>query len=269
MGSENATELRVPSKGSVISNRRPDPLEFDIFLRDWRIHLRKPGPDWDGLRAVAELRGKKMLHFLLCEKKPYRTKSGRMEQQDNWPEWQPHDLLRRLTLEMKIYRHEAEARLVDRDFREVDDFLRGILQRITKRENQTRFKEFRAVFFDLRKRIERARNRLAGFRKWEFAGLLWPELPRVNRITRAIDRDTRLQVELGKMFADYLRQNGVSLETIARLVLLAYLVGKLAAKDKDDIRTIYTDQIITVRKVRDKLRYKGLHKAARFREEES
>jgi hypothetical protein len=269
MGHTRLADLRNASDKNGVAIRKKDPLEFEEFLARWRFGLKQQSVDWEGPRAVAELRDKKMLNFILREKKSYRTKSGETEWHDNWPEWQPHDLLRRVALEMRVYRHEAEARLVDRDFKEVDDFLRGILQRIKKRENQARFKQFRSVFFGLRDRVERARGRVVGFRNWKFAGLLWPELPRTNRVVRAIDRDTRLQVELGKMFADYLRQNGVSLETIARLILLAYLVGGLAAKDNDDIRTIYTNRVITVRKIRDKLRYKGLHTAAHFKGEES
>lgn len=249
--------------------RKSDPLDFKEFLTKWRQGLRRPSPDWEGPRAVAELRQKKMLNFLLCKKKPYRTKSGKKEWHDNWPDWQPEDLLRRVADEVRAYRHQSEARLVDRDSKELEDFLQGILQRIKKREGQTRFGEFGVALSDLKECVERARNRVAGFRKWELDSIVWPELPRTNRTIKAIDRDTRLQVELGKMFADYLRQNRVSLETIARLILLAYLAGGLAAKDRDDIRTIYTNHVITVRKVRDKLRYKKLHKAGRFKGEEA
>lgn len=263
-----SSELRNASQASRPVIRKSDPLKFENFLEKWRCGLKTPSPDWEGPRAVAELRQTKMLNFLLCEKKRYRTKSGKKEWHDNWPDWQPDDLLRRVTQEMRIYRHECEARLLDRDFKELDDFLGAIFQKIKKRESHTRFKEFTSALSDLRKRVERARKRLTGFRKWKRANLLWPELPRTNRVIRAIDRDTRLQVELGKMFADYLPQSGVSLETITRLILLAYLAGGLAARDGNDIRTIHTNQVLTVRKVRDKLRYKKLHKAAWFKGEE-
>jgi hypothetical protein len=283
MGNKKPTELRTASKRSAVANRKRDPLEFDEFLRKWRLCLRTPSPDWEGPRAVAELRDKKMLNFLLCEKKPYRTKSGKMQWHDNWPEWQPNDLLDRVLQEMRIYRDEAEIRLVEGSFKDVDDFLKSVSQRIETEESKTKFGDLKSVLSDLRKDVERARRTVSQrkdtkknsqFGIWRH---FWPKVPRTNLVSREIDRDTQLQVELGKMFSFYLRQNGVSLETIARLILLAYRVGGLAAQDGDVTRTIYTHQKVTpkdirenqrkltVRNIRENLRYKRLHKAKSFR----
>ena len=97
----------------------------------------------------------------------------------------------------------------------------------------------------------------------------WPEVPRMNLVSRRIDLDTRLQVELGKILSDYLREGDederVSLETIARLVLLAYYVGRLIYQDNEGVEVSLTGRIPTVRTIRDKLRYARLHRAESFR----
>jgi hypothetical protein len=98
---------------------------------------------------------------------------------------------------------------------------------------------------------------------------LWPEIPRKNLVSRKIELDTRLQVELGKMLADYLRPEDrherVSLETIARLILLAYRVGGLAYKDESGTRLNSTNRNLTVRNIRDNLGCAGIEKAENFR----
>jgi hypothetical protein len=50
----------------------------------------------------------------------------------------------------------------------------------------------------------------------------------------------------------------VKLETIARLILLAYRVGGLSGMDGQVTRTIDTSRLLNVRNVRDKLTYSGL-----------
>src|SRR5580704_890620 len=46
---------------------------------------------------------------------------------------------------------------------------------------------------------------------------------------------------------------------------LPYLGGRLAAQYKDTLRTIYTGRALTVRNVRDNLRYARLHMARTFK----
>jgi hypothetical protein len=61
---------------------------------------------------------------------------------------------------------------------------------------------------------------------WE--EIVWPKVRRRNVVTRKLQLDTRLQIEVGKVLAFYLRENGISLETIARLILLAYWAANLS-----------------------------------------
>jgi hypothetical protein len=86
---------------------------------------------------------------------------------------------------------------------------------------------------------------------------LWANQNRKASINRGIDLDTRLQVQTAKMFRTFLHKNeGVSLRTIARLVVLVYQVAGLANMDvKNDTLVIAGSQrTISVRSVEEILR---------------
>lgn len=133
--------------------------------------------------------------------------------------------------------------------------------------------ELKSLLKNLRMEIERKQKGVGErkkSRKNRHPGIwrqLWPEIKRNNLVSRKIELDTRLQVELGKKFSDYLRPDGVRLETIARLILLAYWAGELCEMEGEVTRTLYTNRELTVRNIREKLREKGLHKAESFRPE--
>ena len=239
-----------------------DPLEFEEFSTRWRNGLRAQSVVWEGRRAVAELQRKKMYKFLLCEQAEYHAKI----------------LIDRIVEEMKAYRKEAQGRLAKEHFDNVDEFLSREIERIRKKEDKTTVPSLKAALARLKRHAERARKTVGTLkqqkRDWHFGEWrhFWPKkLLRRNLVSRRIELDTRLQVELGKMLADYLRpkERGerVSLETISRLILLAYLAGGLAGEEKKTgmIRTYYTDHVLTVRNIRDNLRYAKLHKAKSFR----
>jgi hypothetical protein len=71
------------------------------------------------------------------------------------------------------------------------------------------------------------------------------------------------------MLADYLRPEGITLETIARLILLAYWAGGLCGMDGEVVRTSYTNRELKERNIRDNLRGIKLHKAASFKRDRS
>lgn len=255
------TELRTASHRNGVANRKKDPLDFDEFLARWRSGLRAQSVVWEGRRAVAELKRKKMYEFLLCEQAEYHAKI----------------LVERMVEEMKAYQEEAMGRLAREHFDEVYQFLSREINRIQAKQDITSVPSLKALLARLKRHAERARKTVGTLkqqkRDWHFGEWrhFWPKHPRKNLVSRRIELDTRLQVELGKMLADYLRpkERGerVRLETIARLILLAYLVGELATEEEKTliIRTIYTNRILTVRKIRDKLGYGGLPKARSFR----
>ena len=235
---------------------RNDPLEFDTFLNEWRRLLKNEGGAWDGARVVAELKAKGVVKFLLCEEQPEGA-------------WQAHDLFDRVLDEMKAYRAEATARRIKEYFEDVDEFLESEMKRIQKREDRARIPELKSLLQDLEKTVERTRRTLNWLKKrkqeWQFGAWkrFWPEIPRKNLVESKIDLDMRLQAEMGKMLADYLVPEGVSLETIARLILLAYCAGELAEIKDGDPKTKFGDRTLRVRNIRDILRARGIARKER------
>jgi len=253
--------LRTASHKNRVANRKKDPLEVEEFLARWRSGLRAQSVVWEGRRAVAELKRKKMYEFLLCE----------------WAQYHAKILIERMVEEMKAHRTEAMNRLAQEHFDEVYQFLSREINRIQAKQDITTVPSLKALLARLKRHAERARKTVGTLkeqkRDWHFGTWrqFWPELPRKNLVERKIELDTRLQVELGKMLADYLRPREraerVSLETIARLILLAYLAGELATEEEKTgmIHTHVTNRILTVRNIRENLRYAKLHKAKSFR----
>lgn len=251
-------ELRNGSEKKEGAIRKKDPLELEEFLKEWRSRLREPGTGWEGPRAVAELRGKEMFAFLLCEKR-------------SATEWQAEDLFSRILDEMKSYREEARGRLIKQQFGDVDAFLSGLTERIQKKVERNGLRELKSLLKDLRREVAGTRKKVGLLKErktdW-YRGVWhhrWPKILRKNLVSRKLDFDSRLQIELGKMFADYLRPKNVKLETIARLILLAYRVGELAGMDGQVTRTIHTGRVLNVRNIRDKLTYSGLQNAASYK----
>jgi hypothetical protein len=251
-------KLRTAPGKSGAGIRKKDPLELEEFLKSWRSALQRKGKAWEGPRAVGGLRRKEMFEFLLCERK------GKYD-------WQAEDLFSRMLDEMKSYQEEAGSRLVKEYYDDIDEFLKTESNRIKKQEGRESIPELKFFLEDLRENVERTRKTIGRLRKrkrnrhfgvWQ---QFWPEVPRNNLVSRKVELDTRLQVELGKMLADYLRPEGISLETIARLILLAYWTGGLCGMDGEVIRTTYTGRELKVRNIRENLREIRLHKARNFK----
>lgn len=268
MEDQRPVELRNDPEKAGAAIRKKAPLEFEQFLREWRRRLQEGGWGWEGDKAVAELRGKEkkgkgkkeetsLLDFLLCKKR-------------SETDWQAEDLFGRIVDEMRAYRTEAEDRIAREYFSEVDEFLEGIAEKVQKKEERTRIPRLKRVLADLRREVERTQKKAGRLmkerRNWHF-GIwqhLWPEVPRKNLVLRKKDLDTRLQLELGKAFAYYLKPEGVSLETVARLIFLAYRVGGLLHAEGGWTGMTLAGGILKVRNIRENLRYGGLHKAESF-----
>jgi hypothetical protein len=257
MPTEISTALRNASNRGVAANRKKDPLEFEEFLKEWLLRLGRKGSQWQGKRAVAELKRKKVFYFLLC-------------QRESKPGWRAEDLFDGILDEMKEYRKET-GQLAREAYDKTDDFLSRLARSVQKKKEGINVPGLKGLLSELMEEIEKKRKTVGWLKQrkkeWHYGvwQQLWSEIPRQNLVTRIIDLDTRLQVELGKMFSDYLRGAGVSLETIARVILLAYRVGGLAFKDGKVTRTYGTRRRLTVRNIRENLRYAGLHKAESFR----
>jgi hypothetical protein len=258
MPTEISSALRNASNRRVAAIRKEDPLELEVFLKEWRLRLIRKGKVWKGPLAVAELRRKKVFEFLLCERK------GKYD-------WRAEDLLSRILCELKAYREESNGRLAKEYFDDADEFFNGLIRKIQKEESKSNIRELKSLLEGLRKKVERTRKATHWLkerkRNWHYGvwQRSWRKVPRKNLVSRKIELDTRLQVELGKMFGDYLGPEGVSLETIARLILLAYWVGGLATMNGKKNQAICTNRVLKVRNIRDNLRFARLHKAVSFR----
>jgi hypothetical protein len=116
---------------------------------------------------------------------------------------------------MKSYREEARGRLIKEHFSGVDSFLGGLTERIQKKVERNDIRELKSLLKDLRREVARTQKKV-GLQKerktdwhrgvWHHR---WPKILRNNLVSRKIDLDSRLQIELGKMFADYLRPKNV------------------------------------------------------------
>jgi hypothetical protein len=249
-------ELRIASEKRGVANRK-DPLEFGTFLAGWQKLLRGKGGAWDGERAIRELKAKGVYEFLVFEK-----------QSDN--EWRSSDIFSRILDEMKAYRTEAEHRRIREYFDEVDEFLKKECEKVQKQENPIPLQDLKLLLQNLRKEVERTRKALAGLKKrreeWQFGQWkhLWPDSPRKNLVRKKIELDTRLQVEIGKVFGDYLFPNGISVETVARLILLSYFAAELAEVVDGMPTAKYTGKALKVRNIRDILRANKITKTPRM-----
>jgi hypothetical protein len=252
-----AAALRSAPEKKGVGIRKGDPLDLENFVTRWRDELMNRGAAWDGARAVAELEKKGVYEFLSGESK-------------SAPKWQANDLLRRVVEEMVYYRTEVTGRRAAEYFDDFDEFLRRVITKIQKQEAKASISSLKSLLKGLRAQAERTIKTAASlkleeknrnFGVWQH---LWPRLPRNNLVSKKRELDSRLQIELGKKFADYLRQADVSLETIARLIYLAYWIGGFCSQVEDGTVKTPAGGILKVRNIRENLRAAGLHNRAAF-----
>lgn len=238
-------------------------MALDEFVTRWRSELKKGDVVWGGRFAVSELRRKGIYDFLVGN-----GKSG--------TGWQSQDLCERIVDEISDYLSEAKS-LTKSRFDKIDAFLQSLAEKVRKHEEKAADSTIKALLKRLQKDVEkyqRSAERLRQERRdWHFGAWksLWPEVPRKNLVVRRIDLDTRLQVEVFKVLADYLGpeegRKRVNLETIARLVLLVYLAAGLAHENETGIIVAHATGVkVSVRNIRENVRNAGLHKAKGFRQ---
>jgi hypothetical protein len=172
-----------------------------------------------------------------------------------------------------MYQKEAllGGRLVGEYFKDVDDFLKAEAKRIEKQGTRVPVEQINKILQDVQSNVHKARAKLrflqvemesrVGF--WE--EMVWAKVRRRNFVRRRLQLDTRLQIELGKVLVFYLRRKSVSLETIARLILLAYWAANLSEPSNEGFyKSKYTDRILKIRNIRDNLREATLHETATY-----
>jgi hypothetical protein len=249
-------------------------LSFDAFITRWRSRLTDCDPLWEGGFAVTELRRKGVWDFLRCEK--------------DWKnDWRSQDCLRRILAELNRYRRETQAwkqtgLLARQELKEGSQFLSKLESQLAKKEEKSRTPILKYHLRKTRKQVTESQEALKNFKKlatktrfvhsplgsWE---LLWPKQKAEMYVRRGIQLDSRLQFQLGKMLSTFLREDGITLKTISRLIVLAYWVAEIAVPyvDKDSetvqrLKTIYTERDLSVRNVQDNLIQRGLNKAEAF-----
>lgn len=243
---------------------RYDDPELETILGKWRAALRSPSPLWEGPRAVAELQRSgvdiddssaeqalhtSMLGFVRCER---------------IHRWRPREMLANIFSEVDEYKKQRTA--WQKEFRVTELFLARVERRVSRRRvSDPRLK---GLLQNAATAIERRRLVLRDFMNparrsrlgiWE---RLWSRHARVENIRREIDLDARLQKQAAKMFRTFLHEEeGVSLRTIARLIVLVYQVAGIASYDRKagQLMIMNSRRAITVRAVEEKLRRWNIH----------
>src|SRR5579862_422985 len=226
-------------------------VNLESFIRAWRQSFLSPEDVWGGQRVVMALkRHGDCMGFVLCE--PNR---GVM----------PREMLRFALAEVRAY--EESKRAWQRESEAAELFLSSIYRQAMRWRAETQDATLKEFLAKMAAEIEKQRRELNRYRTDSgvlpigYFEMFWKRFPRADVITRRIDIDTRLQLQLAKIFRTFLRKDdGVSTITIARMVVLVYKICGLAVEGGSD------DQLwlpggkrkITVRNVEEKLRRKGL-----------
>jgi hypothetical protein len=251
--SKKAVLRNAPNKKGVAI--RKNDAELKAFMEQWRKGLKNQGTAWEGIAAVAELKRKGGFEFLLDESGHAHSRATQ-------------HLFRRMLHEIQSYKNELSGPLAKERLDKLEDFLGRTATTLQAEDRLAKSREIKEVLRRLRAHINEARGAITwsklkqakmhlGF--WQ--GLLWPEPPRRSLVSRRMELDISLQVELGKVLLFYLRRTRVSLETVARLILLAYWAGGLSEVSGDFSRSRLTGRVLKVRNVRENLRDAKLHEA--------
>jgi hypothetical protein len=235
--------------------------KFDAFLSKWRAALRAKGDCWEGTWAVGELEragypidfedphpGRSSLTFVRC---------------DSAQCWRPNEMLGRILAEVIDYkRMRAVWQDELREFSAVELFLAGIERRVIDKRIQShspRLKELLKKTADeievKRKTVKQLQNakHYSPLGVWE---RLWEKNVRSEIVSRETDLDTRLQLQVAKMFRTFLHESeGVSRRTIARLVVLVFQIAGIASEFNNEgfLRIVDSKRSLTVRSVEEKL----------------
>lgn len=242
---------------------RSDP-EFESFLKKWRAALRLQSEIWEGPRAEAELERAD------CTISPMSASEGRVSMLsfvrcDPARGWRPREMLRRVLAEVEDYKSQKLS--WQKEFRATELFLAGIERKVIRRRGRVADDRLKELLSGTANAIEGQRKALQNLTDpaerspLGAVELLWAKNARAENIGQEISLDTRLQLQMAKMFRTALHlDDGVSRRTIARLVLLAYLVTGLATERKHDVFLwiVGLDRKITTRNVEDKLRRKKI-----------
>ena len=182
-----------------------------------------------------------------------------------WPkDWRAHLAIQEISSEIQVYRdHVGKVVKLNSSFRHADEFLMKMSKRFEKEARQSEPNDVKRILQEYAKNFEKTRRRLEWVHVGEI-GRIWERPPgamgeilishkyKKKRPTREVDLDMLFQIRLALILRTFLpkaysfrkkvstgkrsqaqTEKGINLQTIARLVVLVYIVAALA-KETDD-----------------------------------
>jgi hypothetical protein len=224
--------------------------EFKDFQLRWIRTLENKSAIWEGPRAMNELKphnakGFTAFNFL-------RDKSN----------WRQNELLGRIFLEVKAYQTE-KRKLFSQESKDIRLLLTNFREKLLKREGHLQHRKLQAIVTtvinatksglrELKSVTDAQNHSRSPLTRYED---FFPEQPRGRLVQRSIELDTRIQIQMAKMFMFYLGEYNITRLTVARLIVLTYWVGKLADEHPSDgtMRIFGTCHLLRARNVQDKI----------------
>lgn len=225
---------------------------YKHFRAKWTNCLKMESRDWDGKKAMGELKSSGAFNFL-----------------DDSKTWQQSELLGRIFAEIHSYKREVEkllgASLFQQEIKDVKGFLRQLQQRTEKKRTKMHYAELKRYLAATNQELERAIERLPKtVTLWKRRNTrspltiyeqYFPQQKRMWLIARKDALDTRLQMQMAKMFAFYLSEYACTRQTFARLIVMTYMAADLARIDPKTktLKAFNSDRDLTVHSVADKI----------------
>ena len=183
-------------------------------MKKWRAAFRRPHRDWDGAKAVAELRAARYLDRTPKPGEGPLTMldfvSGNVE-----GDWRPQQLFTFVLSEIRAYK-KLKGRW-QKEFQNAELCLAKVELEVAQIQKKAQSEDVVELLAEVRVAADRSRKAIRGLGKsplGSFEGL-WPNHPRPERIVRALDGDSVLQIQLAKAFRTFIPESDVSLRTIA------------------------------------------------------
>ena len=175
--------------------------------------------------------------------------------------WRPIEMLSKVFAEVTDYKRRKLA--WRKEYRNTEMFLAKIYRATSREKVRVKDSRLKRLLANTADTIDLRRIALKNFRDpnqrsplgaWE---RLWSQHARKKIVGREIGLETRLQLQVAKTFRIFLHKDeGVSLRTIARLVVLVYQVAGLARLDLKNETLIISGswRSVTCRSVEEILR---------------
>lgn len=243
--------------------------ERQAFLNRWRFKLRPESPNrdlWEGSAAVDELARLNLLARV------------RVEEQDADGSGEDHYIashaIEEICAELADYRDKVgQVRKLIEQSKDVSDWLMSLEKKVQQRINKEKGQANKEKLISIQKAIHGtvrliAREQDNVWLQPTSVGIEHQSLttPRIKQpLFQERELDGRFQVRLGAILRSYLQQDqfsskkGLSLRTIARLVVLVLICADLVFERKGELFLRHNNTKVSVESVIKKLRRAQLH----------